>query len=128
MGEKVLVPMEGRRKMASRIPGMACPDLRATEGPEEKVGSESRACARFAPNFGPRSDCPTSQGHGAPQGRRATGGQGGRSLRAAAKPQGWSEMDQFGPKTGRFNLGGPWVEFRDSLLREEYSTHLASTM
>jgi hypothetical protein len=32
---------------------MACPDLRATEGPEEKVGSLARVCARFAPNFGP---------------------------------------------------------------------------
>src|SRR6267378_6198379 len=41
--------------MASRIPGMACPDLRrATQGPEEEeVGSLARAYARFAPNFAP---------------------------------------------------------------------------
>ena len=32
---------------------MACPDLRATQGPEEEVGSLARACARFVPNFGP---------------------------------------------------------------------------
>ena len=34
---------------------MACPDLRATQGPEEKVGSLARACARFVPNFGPKA-------------------------------------------------------------------------
>src|SRR5437879_12207425 len=33
---------------------MACPDLRASQGPEEEVGSLARACARFPPNFGPR--------------------------------------------------------------------------
>src|SRR5205807_3517530 len=34
--------------------GTACPDLRATQGPEEEVGSLARPCALFAPNFGPR--------------------------------------------------------------------------
>ena len=31
------------------------PFLRATQGPEEEVGNLARACARFAPNFGPRA-------------------------------------------------------------------------
>src|SRR5437660_12612216 len=34
---------------------MACPDLRATQGPEGKVGSLARAYARFVPNFGPQA-------------------------------------------------------------------------
>ena len=34
---------------------MACPDLRATQGPEEEVESLARACARFVPNFGPKA-------------------------------------------------------------------------
>src|SRR4030081_3570939 len=33
--------------------GSACPELRATQGAEEEVGSLARAYARFAPNFGP---------------------------------------------------------------------------
>jgi hypothetical protein len=39
--------------MATR--GSACPELRATQGPEEEeeVGILARAYARFAPNFGP---------------------------------------------------------------------------
>src|SRR6266853_1291046 len=32
--------------------GMASRELRATQGPEEEVGSLERACARFAPNLG----------------------------------------------------------------------------
>ena len=34
---------------------MARPDLRATQGPDEEVGSLARACARFVPNFGPKA-------------------------------------------------------------------------
>jgi len=34
---------------------MACPDLRATQGPEKEVGSLARAYARFVPNFGPKA-------------------------------------------------------------------------
>jgi hypothetical protein len=32
---------------------MASRELRATQAPEEEVGSLERVCARFAPNFGP---------------------------------------------------------------------------
>ena len=69
---------------------MACPDLRATQGPEEEVGSLERACARFVPNFGPKA------------GRKWT----------------------IRKKTGRFNPGGPWVEFRDGLVGAGKFPHL----
>src|SRR5438105_15820618 len=97
---------------------MACPDLRATQGPEEEVGSLARVCARFVPNFGPRSSCPTSQGQGAPQGDVQQGTRGPLPPRRGEAPS-WSEMDQFAPKRAVSTSEAPWVEFRDGLSRNQ---------
>ena len=99
--------------MASRIPGMACPDLRATEGPEEKDPDQTAQRRKGMERL--KVDVQQGDKGAAPSVPR-------RSPKAGRK---WTNS---GRKRAVSTSEAPWVEFRDSLLREEYSTHLASTM
>src|SRR5439155_25691215 len=46
-----------------------------------------------------------------------------RAIRSQLRPQAWSEMDQFGPKAGRFNLGGPLGGISRGPDSDYFSTH-----